>query len=326
MNNNMSNVDLKDRKILYHLDLNSRQSLSQLGKRVGLPKNVIAYRIKGLTERGIIKNFFTVINPFKLGYTSFGFYLVLQYATSEIKKEMFDYFIKNKNSWFVASIDGQFDMGIGFWVKDLNEFYKVWEDTLNHYRYHIEEHKIINFVQTHGYRHTYLLDEYEENERKEFIFTGSGRQINIDDIDFKLLRILSSNARIPSIEIAKKMNTTATTIRYRIKKLEEMKIIQGYRITMDINQLGYKDFRIDIDLKDYKKRKSIISYITKNPHLTYIFTSIGHSDLQLNIRVKHLDDVHNIMADLNTKFPDLIRDYRYLHFPIVYKQNYMPQG
>ena len=93
---------------------------------------------------------------------------------------------------------------------------------------------------------------------------------------------------------------------------------------MDINQLGYKDFRIDINLKDYSKRKSIISYITKNPHLTYIFSSIGHADLQLNIRVSHLDDVHNIMADLNSKFPDIIRDYTYLHFPIVYKQNYMP--
>ena len=95
MNNNMENINLKDRKILYHLDLNSRQSLSQLGKRVGLPKNVVAYRMKGLIENGIIRNFFTVINPFKLGYTSFGFYLVLQYATSKIKQEIIDFFYNN---------------------------------------------------------------------------------------------------------------------------------------------------------------------------------------------------------------------------------------
>jgi hypothetical protein len=32
----MEKLDLKDRKILYELDINSRQSFSQLGKKVGL--------------------------------------------------------------------------------------------------------------------------------------------------------------------------------------------------------------------------------------------------------------------------------------------------
>lgn len=55
----MIKVDLKDRKILYELDLDARQSLTQLGKKVGLKKDVISYRIKGLQDEGIIKNFFT---------------------------------------------------------------------------------------------------------------------------------------------------------------------------------------------------------------------------------------------------------------------------
>ena len=39
-------IDLKDRKILYELDLNSRQSNSTLGKKVGLSKDIVNYRIK----------------------------------------------------------------------------------------------------------------------------------------------------------------------------------------------------------------------------------------------------------------------------------------
>ena len=54
MYNIMIKIDLKDRKILNQLDINSRQSLSQIGKKVGLPKNVVAYRIKRLEEKKII--------------------------------------------------------------------------------------------------------------------------------------------------------------------------------------------------------------------------------------------------------------------------------
>jgi len=47
----MVNIDLKDRKILYELDLNCWQSLTQIGKKVGLSKEVVKYRIKRM-ERG----------------------------------------------------------------------------------------------------------------------------------------------------------------------------------------------------------------------------------------------------------------------------------
>jgi DNA-binding Lrp family transcriptional regulator len=324
MNNGMQGLDLKDRKILYYLDENSRQPLSRLGKQVGLPKNVVAYRLNRLLEKGVIRGFFTVVNPFRIGYTSFGFYLVLQYATSAIKEEIIDYFVRDKNTWFVASIDGYFDIGVGVWVRDPSHFYHVWVDILKKYRYFIEHHKIINFVQTHAFRHSYLLDEAASAERSEFIFTGAAPGVKIDDLDMQLLRLLSSNARMPSNDLAEQLHTSPNTVRYRIGKLEKMKVIQGYRIAIDIDQLGFKDFRIDMDLKDYTKKKQVISYVTRNPHLTYIFTSIGHADLQMNFRVKHLDDVHEIMRDLNEKFPEGIRDYRYLHFPKVFKQNYVP--
>ena len=52
----MKELDSKDHRILYNLFLNSRQSLSSIGKKVGLPKNVVKYRIDRLIENGIIEN------------------------------------------------------------------------------------------------------------------------------------------------------------------------------------------------------------------------------------------------------------------------------
>ena len=49
----MVKLDVKDRKILFQLTLNSRQSFNQIGKKVGLTKDVVAYRVKKLQENGI---------------------------------------------------------------------------------------------------------------------------------------------------------------------------------------------------------------------------------------------------------------------------------
>ena len=84
----MYKLDIKDRKILYHLDIDCRQSNTQIGKKVGLKKDVVAYRVKKLQEEGIIKNFYTEIDTFRLGYDVFRMIEQLsKYPTNELRKE-----------------------------------------------------------------------------------------------------------------------------------------------------------------------------------------------------------------------------------------------
>jgi DNA-binding Lrp family transcriptional regulator len=42
----MEKLDLKDRKILYELDCDSRQSFRAIGRKVGLSKDVVVNRVK----------------------------------------------------------------------------------------------------------------------------------------------------------------------------------------------------------------------------------------------------------------------------------------
>ena len=102
-------IDLKDRKILYELDLNCRQSNSQIGKKVGLTRDVVAYRIKRMEDEGVIKGYWTAINTFKLGYNVFRIYINFQYVSTEKRKEIIQHFVNYKNAWAVISIKGEID-------------------------------------------------------------------------------------------------------------------------------------------------------------------------------------------------------------------------
>src|SRR5512136_1843915 len=94
-------LDSKDHKILYHLFLNSRQSLSSIAKKVGLQKSVVEYRIRRLQTNGIIKNFNAMVDVFKLGYSVCRLYIVLQFTSPDKEKEIINHFVSHNNTWTV---------------------------------------------------------------------------------------------------------------------------------------------------------------------------------------------------------------------------------
>lgn len=129
----MVTIDLKDRKILHELDLNSRQSNTQIGKKVGLKKDVVSYRIKGMQDEGVINNFWTAINTFKLGYHVYRIYINFQYVSSQIKEKIIQHFIDYRNVWAVISLKAEIDFDVVVWVKDIYEFYQFWNTTLDEF-------------------------------------------------------------------------------------------------------------------------------------------------------------------------------------------------
>ena len=70
-------LDLKDKKILTELEMNARIPHSELGKRIGLSKQVIKYRIEKLEKGKYIQGYNALIDLERLGETIYVVYLKL---------------------------------------------------------------------------------------------------------------------------------------------------------------------------------------------------------------------------------------------------------
>ena len=305
----MVKVDLKDRKILYQLDINSRQSFSQIGKKVGLNRDVVASRVKKLQEQGIIINFSTYFDYLRLGFIPLRFYFKYQYVTPEIKKEIIDYFVKSKYSIVVLTLEGNYDLLVLMLVKNITDIYPFWKKTLQKYGDYFAQRVYSNYVGESIYRKSFLIDE--KNERKESIIKRSGEKVDYGDVDFQILKLLTNNARIPTIEIAEKLNLTTKTINERMKRLIKSGLILGFKVEIDWNRLGYQYFKIDFYLREYSKINQIIKYIEMNPNLVYVDYTIGYADLELEFYLTNITQLHQIVEDLFKKFPSAIRNYTY---------------
>jgi len=320
----MTKIDLKDRKILYELDQNCRQSNTQIGKKVGLKRDVVAYRINRMQDEGVIKNFWTAINTFKLGYQVFRIYINFHYLSTKIKKDIIQYFTKHKDVWAVISVKGPIDLSVVVWVKNIYEFYQFWSKTLEIYEDYFEKYTISIYIQAAGYKKSYLLDKFDKFDREMYKTTCDGTSIEIDEIDYKLLNELAINARIPLIDLAKKFNCSSQTINYRIKNLMENDVIQAFRVNIDRPKIGLQLFKVDIFLKEYKQRKNIINHLDDKGCLECLNVAAGWSDIEPEIVVENMDKLIQLTEEINNKFPNAVRKLDYWIMAEVHKERWLP--
>ena len=62
---------------------------------------------------------------------------------------------------------------------------------------------------------------------------------NLDELDLQILDLLIKDCRTPYLEIARICHVSGGTIHVRMKKMEDMGIIKGSRIMLNLPKLGY---------------------------------------------------------------------------------------
>jgi DNA-binding Lrp family transcriptional regulator len=67
----------------------------------------------------------------------------------------------------------------------------------------------------------------------------SAVRARIDDVDERILWVLSQDARIPNNRLAAEVGIAPSTCLTRVRALEEAGVIRGYRADIDIERLGF---------------------------------------------------------------------------------------
>ena len=119
-------LDLYDKKILFELDVNARIPTSNIAKKLKKSKQFVDYRIKKLEENKIIVRYNTVIDYSRLGFTSIRVYFKYQNITPQQQKELEENLIKDKEVWWLVTVEGPIDVGYATAVRNILDFYKYY--------------------------------------------------------------------------------------------------------------------------------------------------------------------------------------------------------
>lgn len=319
-------IDLKDKKILFELDKNSRIHLSELAKKVRLSKEVVFHRINNLIKRGFIIRFQTIISTYRLGYQSYKIYFKLQNLTNEIKQQIQDFFMQNNMVYWIGNCQGRWDLIIAVWSKSISEFGNFEDEILNKFSNYILEKEVSISRKSIQFNRRWFY-----NDKKGPIETTFGEELEetkLKKIDLEILKYLANNSRIKIIDLAKKLNVSITVIRYRLKQLEKNKVILGYKYALNPKLLNYETCKALISFKDItaEKRKALVNYAKLNPNMINIVLTIGSWDMEIELEVKNFEEYYNIMNDIQEKHADIIKNYESVLFSSEPKQSFVPKA
>ena len=68
---------------------------------------------------------------------------------------------------------------------------------------------------------------------------GNISNTNLDELDLQILDLLIKDCRTPYLEIARICHVSGGTIHVRMKKMEDLGIIKGSRIVLNLPKLGF---------------------------------------------------------------------------------------
>lgn len=319
-------LDVKDRKILYALDSNARQSNAEIAKQVGLSKQVVGFRIKRLIKEKLISSFHSVIDISKLGFTVHKNFLRLQNLNSEKEKELIAFLVHHPHVVWVASCDGKFDLAFGTWAKDMAFLDKTITELNKKFGEYIAERQIATIIKGEYFIRDYLIRKEKPSAHRESFFGAVPAASKMDKTDGEILFLLAENARTTAVEIAKDVALSADAVAERIKKLERSGVIRHYNIVPNESKYPYLHYKVLIGFKNISEQRarSLQEYCRTNPNIVYIVKSLGPWDFEIDLEVESAEQLRSIMMVIKTKFSDILKDYSVLHVYQVHKYNFCP--
>lgn len=135
--------------------------------------------------------------------------------------------------------------------------------------------------------------------------------IKLDEYDKKLLYELDLDAHASLSKLAERINRSKQFVEYRIKKLEENKVIAGYNAIIDASKLGFFTYRIYFKFQQTTKKdeESIIDFLRKYENIWSIAKLYGKWDCAFFIGVKTIKELHDIWDELMLKYKREIKNY-----------------
>ncbi|MFA5857355.1 MAG: Lrp/AsnC family transcriptional regulator [Candidatus Pacearchaeota archaeon] len=312
-------LDLKDKKILFELDRNCRESYNSIARKVGLSKTAVVNRVSNMEKEGIIKGYSAVINYAKLGFYNFRIYINLQNTDLNKEKEIIGFLKEKEIVTWIALMEGFYNLSIRVFTKDILEINNLWEELMNKYINYFNDRLIVlNIKQTNFFRN-YLIEV--SKDLYEIISSKEKEIFELDNIESKIIEILSQDAKTPIIDIAKKVKSTPKTIISKIKKLEKEKIILYYRAILDSEKMNLMHFKLSLMTFNTTKNDldELSFYIKKSPNIISREETLGGEDIELDLEVKDLLEFEKILNNIREKFGRIIQDYTIHHITKEYK-------
>lgn len=120
----------------------------------------------------------------------------------------------------------------------------------------------------------------------------------LDLLDYKILKMLSINARKPYLEIARECNVSGAAVHQHIQKLYNLGVLKGSESLIDPSSVGYDTCAyIGFFLTDPSKFDEVVEKLKEIPEVVECHFTTGKYDIFVKLYAHNNDHLLRIIHD-----------------------------
>ena len=136
---------------------------------------------------------------------------------------------------------------------------------------------------------------------------SSKNGLNLDNLDKEILSILQKNGRNSVSSIAEKISLSIPATSDRIKKLEDLNIIRGYRAIINPQKIGLDlSALITIVSESSSNYEKIVEHANEMNEIVECFATTGRGSHMLVIQTKNTQSLEKLLRKIQS-WPNVIR-------------------
>lgn len=122
--------------------------------------------------------------------------------------------------------------------------------------------------------------------------------LNLDKLDLLILDEMGNNANLSYAELGKKLFVSAGTIHVRIKKLQELGVVTGSGLFVDMKKLGYDITAfVGIYLEKSSLYDSVASQLMKIPQIVRLNYTTGNYSMFIEVVCRDMTELKKVLHD-----------------------------
>ena len=297
-------MNRKDLKILQQLDLNPRASIRQIGEKTLISKETVQYRIRRLEKEKIITGYWA-LPKISNSHTMYKVFLKSKGLSTTLKKEFEEYITnQDETAWF-AQTTGSWSYIITLMSKDDWKISKLMASIFQKYSRWFSDIQLIKAISATSLNEKYIFDKPPINPvRIDFLEDPA----DIDEVESKIISLLTKNSRYKYTELAKKLGLTAEAISHRVKNIFKKGAIKDMKVRINHAKLGYSYYHLMLNFSDGSVLSKAEQYFIQDSNSVFTMKHVGKYQLHAEIVCKP-EEINLLLNKFLDKFSDEIADY-----------------
>ncbi|MDA3615255.1 Lrp/AsnC ligand binding domain-containing protein [Polluticaenibacter yanchengensis] len=123
-------------------------------------------------------------------------------------------------------------------------------------------------------------------------------KLNLDKLDYQIIQHMMEDAEISYADLGKKLFVSGGTIHVRIKKLQELGVVKGNRLAVDIKLIGYDVTAfVGIYLEKSSLYDSVVEDLKKIPQIVRLNYTTGNYSMFVELCCKDIAELKKVLHD-----------------------------